>query len=65
MSTVFGCFGIYIVLMFVNVLNNCYVFVFCDVPYGIMDIMASLCQYHMYINQSLLHVYALVNKLIG
>ena len=29
MSTVFGCFGIYIVLMFVHVLNNCYVFVFC------------------------------------
>ena len=51
MSTVFGCFGIDIVLMIVHVLNNCYVFVFCNVPYGIMDIMASLCQYHMYINQ--------------
>ena len=62
MSTVFGCFGIDIVLMFVHVLNNSYVFVFCN---GITDIMASLCQYHMYINQLLLHVYALVNQLIG
>ena len=47
MSTVFGCFGIYIVLMFVHVLNNCYVmlcFCFCNVPSGIKDIMASLCQ---------------------
>ena len=51
MSTVFGCFGIDIVLIFVHVLNNCYV------PSGIKDIMASLCQYHMYINQLLLHVY--------
>ena len=28
MSTVFGCFGIDIVLMFVHVINNSYVFVF-------------------------------------
>jgi len=61
MSTVFGSFGIYIVLMFGHVLNNCYVFIFCNVPSGIKDIMVSLCQYHMYINQLLLHVYALVN----
>jgi len=53
MSTVFGCFGIDIVLMFVHVLKNCYVF--CNVPSWIKDIMASLCQYHMYINQLLLH----------
>ena len=61
MSTVFGCFGIYILLMCVHVLNNCYVFVFCNVPSGIKDIMASLCQYHMYINQLLLHVYSFIH----
>ena len=55
MSTVFGCVGIDIVLMFVHVLNNCYVFVFCNVRSGIKDIMASLCQYHMYINQLLIN----------
>ena len=61
MSTVFACFGIDIVLMFVHELNNGYVFVFCNVRSGIKHIMASLCQYHMYINQLLLHAYALVN----
>ena len=61
MSRVFGCFGIDTLTMCVHVLNNCYVFVYCNVPSGIKDIMASLCPYHMYINQLLLYVYALVN----
>ena len=61
MSRVFGCFGIDMLPMFVHILNNCYVFVYCNVPSGIKDIMASLCPYHMYINQLLLYVYALVN----
>jgi len=35
MYTVFGCFGIYIVLIFVHVLNNCYAFfVFAIYPPG-------------------------------
>ena len=34
MYTVFGCFGIYIVLIFVHVLNNYYVFVFAMYPPG-------------------------------
>ena len=34
MPTVFGSFGIYIVLIFGHVLNNCYVFVFAMYPPG-------------------------------
>ena len=46
-------------ILVVHVLNNCYVF--CNVPSGIKDIMASVCLYQMYISQLLLHVHSFIH----